>query len=457
MPKFLLSLLFVCTTTLVWSQDSQQEKLEQRKAQIQQEIKENERLLQSVKKKEKSAVSVMAIQEKKIALKENLIKTTEKQAKLLSNDMYINQVQINKLKKELVVLKEDYAKMIMKSYKSRSEESRAMFLLSSKNFQQAYKRLQYMKQYTSFRKIQGEEIQGKSKELIGYNQKLEVQKSAKQKLIDEKEKERLSLEKEKQEQEKLVNAIKKDKNKLATDIKKKQQEARAIDKQIDRLIRQAIAEANRKAAAERAKQKAAATAAAKEKKAAAAAAAKELANANKTGKTIKTAVKPVVEEEPAEEAKKPISSTKIDLTPEAKIVADNFRANKGRLPYPVERGKITLGFGYQPHPVYKSLMVHNSGVEITTDQGATARAVFDGVVTSVFDLTKVTKAVMIQHGDYFTVYQNLSSVNVSMGDKVSRKQALGRIRSNGETGKTVLKFLIYQNTSYINPAGWLSN
>jgi septal ring factor EnvC (AmiA/AmiB activator) len=399
----------------------------------------------------------MAIQEKKIALKENLIKTTEKQAKLLSNDMYINQVQINKLKKELVVLKEDYAKMIMKSYKSRSEESRAMFLLSSKNFQQAYKRLQYMKQYTSFRKIQGEEIQGKSKELVGYNQKLEVQKSAKQKLIDEKEKERLSLEKEKQEQEKLVNAIKKDKNKLATDIKKKQQEARAIDKQIDRLIRQAIAEANRKAAAERAKQKAAATAAAKEKKAAAAAAAKELASANKTGKTIKTVVKPVVEEEPAEEAKKPISSTKIDLTPEAKIVADNFRANKGRLPYPVERGKITLGFGYQPHPVYKSLMVHNSGVEITTDQGATARAVFDGVVTSVFDLTKVTKAVMIQHGDYFTVYQNLSSVNVSMGDKVSRKQALGRIRSNGETGKTVLKFLIYQNTSYINPAGWLSN
>ena len=300
MPKFLLSLLFVCATSLVWSQDSQQEKLEQRKAQIQQEIKENERLLQSVKKKEKSAVSVMAIQEKKIALKENLIKTTEKQAKLLSNDIYINQVQINKLKKELVILKEDYAKMIIKSYKSRSEESRAMFLLSSENFQQAYKRLQYMKQYTSFRKIQGEEIKGKSKELVVYNQKLDVQKTAKQKLIDEKEKERLSLEQEKKEQEKLVNAIKKDKNKLATDIKKKQQEARAIDKQIDRLIRQAIAEANRKAAAERAKQKAATAAAAKEKKAAAAAAAKELAMANKTGKTIKTSVKPVVDEEPEE-------------------------------------------------------------------------------------------------------------------------------------------------------------
>jgi septal ring factor EnvC (AmiA/AmiB activator) len=442
MPKFLLSLLFVCTATLVWSQDSQQEKLEQRKAQIQQEIKENERLLQTVKKKEKSAVSVMAIQEKKIALKENLIKTTEKQAKLLSNDMYINQLEINKLKRILKELKEDYAKMIVKSYKSRSEESRAMFLLSSKNFQQAYKRLQYMKQYTSFRKTQGEEIKVKSKELLVYNQKLEVQKKTKQKLIDEKEKEKLSLEQEKKEQEKVVNSIKKDKNKIANDIKKKRQEAKAIDKQIDRLIRQAIAEANRKAAAERAKAKAEAN-----KKAAAA---RALANANKTNKVTEKPVEKV-------EATKPISSTKIDLTPEAKIVADNFRANKGRLPYPVERGKITLGFGNQAHPVYKSLMVHNSGVEITTDQGANARAVFDGVVFSVFNVSPVNRAVMIQHGDYFTVYQNLSSVNVSKGDKVSRKQSIGRVRSNGETGKTVIKFLILQNTSYMNPAGWLSN
>ena len=454
MPKFLLSLLFVCTTTLVWSQDSQQEKLEQRKAQIQQEIKENERLLQTVKKKEKSAVSVMAIQEKKIALKENLIKTTEKQAKLLSNDMYINQVEINKLKKELKVLKEDYAKMIVKSYKSRSEESRAMFLLSSKNFQQAYKRLQYMKQYTSFRKIQGEEINVKSKELVVYNQKLDVQKSAKQKLIDEKEKERLSLEQEKKEQEKLVNAIKKDKNKIATDIKKKQQEARAIDKQIDRLIRQAIAEANRKAAAERAKQKAAATAAAKEKKAAAAAAAKELSNANKSGKTIKTVAKAVEEEEPEEEAKKPISSTKIDLTPEAKIVADNFRANKGRLPYPVERGKITLGFGNQAHPVYKSLMVHNSGVEITTDEGATARAVFDGVVSSVITLSPVNRAVMIQHGDYFTVYSKLAGVSVSTGQKVKTGQRIGSVASD-EDGTSEINFQVWKNTVRQNPEVWL--
>ena len=438
MPKFLLSLIFVCMTSLMWSQESQQEKLEQRKAQIQQEIRENEKLLQSVKKKEKSAVNVIVIQINKIKLKEKLINTTEKQTKLLSNDMYINQMQINKLKRELALLKEDYAKMIVKSYKSRSEESRAMFLLSSENFLQAYKRAQYMKQYTSYRKVQGEEIKSKSSELVQYNEKLDVQKTAKKKLIAENEKERQALEKEKKEQEKLVNSIKKDKNKITADIKKKQKESKAIDRQIDRLIREAIAEANRKAAIERAK-------------------AKALAAANASSKTLtKAEIKEESKKMEREAASASVSSTKIELTPEAKIIADNFKANRGRLPFPVERGFISLGYGDQAHPVYKSLMIHNSGVEITTDQGANARAVFDGVVSSVIVLSPVNKAVMIQHGDFFTVYQNLSSVSVSKGDKVSRKQNIGRVRTSGETGKTIIKFLILQNTTYNNPASWLS-
>jgi septal ring factor EnvC (AmiA/AmiB activator) len=399
----------------MWSQESQQEKLEARKAQIQKEIRENEKLLQSVKKKEKSAINVIVIQSNKIKLKEKLITTTEKQTKLLGNDMYVNQVKINKLKKELEILKADYAKMIVKSYKSRSEESRAMFLLSSENFLQAYKRAQYMKQYTNYRKMQGEEIKSKSNQLLDYNGKLNVQKTAKQKLIAEKEKERLSLEKEKQEQEKLVSSIKKDKNKLQADIRKKQQEARSIDKQINRIVREAIAAANRKAALERAK-------------------------ANPSAPVSKVAV----------------SSSKIELTPESKLIADNFRANRGRLPYPVEKGFISLGYGDQPHPVFSTLTIHNSGVEITTEQGSNARAVFGGEVTSVIVLSPLNKAVMIQHGDFFTVYQNLSSVSVSKGDKVSIKQSLGRVRTNNETGKTVIKFLILQNTTYNNPQSWLS-
>ena len=406
MPKFLLSILFLCLTSLGWGQESQQEKLEQRKAQIQQEIRENEKQLQSVKKKEKSAVTVVMLQANKIKLQEKLIKTTEKQAKILGNDMYINQVKINKLKKELEVLKEDYARMIVKSYKSRSEESRAMFLLSSENFLQAYKRAQYMKQYSSFRKMQGEEIKSKSLELQDYNGRLAVQKKEKQKIIAEREKERLALEKQKKEQLRLVNAIKKDKNKIMAAIRKKQSETKAIDRQIDRLIREAIAEANRKAAKD----------------------------GTATGG----------------------SSSRIALTAEAKILADNFRANKGKLPWPVEKGFVSLGYGKQPHPVYPTLVINNSGVEITTDTGAYARSVFAGEVTNIMVLSPVNKAVMIQHGDCFTVYQNLSSVSVSKGDKVGIKQNLGKIRTNSE-GKTVLKFTISQNATYNNPASWLYN
>ena len=151
------------------------------------------------------------------------------------------------------------------------------------------------------------------------------------------------------------------------------------------------------------------------------------------------------------------TSAKIVLTSEGQLIANNFRANKGKLPWPVEKGFVSLPYGDQPHPVYKTLIVHNSGVEITTDQGANARAVFGGEVISVMVLSPVNKAVMIQHGDYFTVYQNLSSLNVAKGDKVSTKQMIGKIRTNGDSGKTVLKFTISQNTIYNNPATWLFN
>ena len=428
MSKFIFSLLIICMTSSICGQEDQQQKLEERKAQIQREIRENEELLQATKKKEKSVTNIIIIQASKIKLKEKLINTTEKQTKLLSNDMYINQLQINRLKRELEILKDDYAAMIVKSYKSRSEQSRAMFLLSSENFLQAYKRAQYMKQYASYRKTQGFEIKGKSEELTIFNGKLVVQKTAKQKLIEENEKERLALQKEKQEQEILVNSIKKDKKKIIAEIKKKQQETRAIDQKIERLIREAIAEANRKAA-----------------------------EANRKVAAANTKSNPKVAAAATTKAVAAESSSKIVLTAEGKIIADNFKANKGRLPWPVEKGFVSLGYGDQPHPVHKMLIVHNSGVEITTDQGATARAVFGGEVTSIMVFSPVNKAVMIQHGDFFTVYQNLSSVSVSKGDKVSIKQAIGRVRTNGDTGKTIIKFTISQNTTYSNPNGWLYN
>jgi septal ring factor EnvC (AmiA/AmiB activator) len=441
MPKFIFSLIFLLITSFSWGQLTQQEKLEQRKAEILKEIRDKEEQLKSVQSKEKTVVKQLVLQTEKIQLKEKLINTTEKQTKLLSNDMYINQININRLKRELVILKEDYANMIVKSYKSRSEQSRAMFLLSSQNFLQAYKRAQYMKQYASYRKMQGIEIQSKSDELVSYNDKLDVQKTAKQKLIAENEQEKIKLEKEKQVQQEIAKSIKKDKKQIVAEIRKKQQETRAIDNQIEKLIRAAIAEANRKAAEANRK---------------AAEASRKVPT--ETNKKAEPAPRKVISKATEIAESKAIeTSTKIVLTTEGQLIANNFKANKGKLPWPVEKGFVSLPYGDQPHPVYKTLVVHNSGVEITTEQGANARAVFGGEVTSVIMLSPVNKAVMIQHGDYFTVYQNLSSVNVSKGDKVSIKQNIGKIRTSGDTGKTVLKFTISQNTTYNNPASWLFN
>jgi murein hydrolase activator len=417
MPRFLFCLLFFCLATPMWSQPPTQEELEQRKAKIQLEIQEKEKQLQSVKSKEKSVVGQLLIQKEKIGLKEKLIRTTEKQTKLLSNDIYVNQLKINQLNRDLEQLRKDYAEMILKSYKSRSEQSRAMFLLSSQNFLQAYKRAQYMKQYASYRKMQGEEIKGKTVQLEDYNVKIGTQKSEKEKLIAENEKEKQELVKEKQEQEKIANQIKKEKGKITAEIKKKQAETKKIDAQIKKMIRDAIVAANKKTAA---------------------------ANV-KSNPKITAAEKKAIE-----------SSTNIVLTPEGKLVSNNFKANKGRLPWPVEKGAISLGYGNQPHPVFKTIEVHNSGIEISTESGASARAVFSGEVVQIQQVTPLKKAVLVRHGDFFTLYQNLSSVNVQPGDKVSAKEVLGKIRTDAD-GRTILKFVISQNSTYFNPTSWLSS
>ncbi len=474
MLKCFLSSIFLIVTVFVSGQDNQK-KLEERKVKIQQEIRENETKLQTVKKKEKTATKAIVLQSTKIKLKEELIATTEKQKNLLGNSISDNQTKIKNLEKELQLLKADYAKMIVQSYKSRSEESRAMFLLSSNSFLQAYKRAQYMKQYTNYRRMQGKEIQSKTYSLYAFNAKLDVQKSQKEHLIAENDKERLSLEQEKLEQEKLVLSLKKDKSKIISEIKKRQQESKSIDKKIDKLIRAAIAEANRKAALEKAKrEKAKADAIAKAKaierakalekkkeieKANALAAAKAKANSKPAPKPIpipKEVQKAIAKVDEPIKASETVSSSKIELSPKGQVDSDNFKANKGKLPWPVESGFISLGYGNQAHPVYKTLVIHNSGLEFSTVAGANARAVFEGVVSSVIIISPVNKLVMIQHGDFFTIYQNLTSVNVSKGDHVTIRQTLGKIRTSGE-GKTILKFAITQNTTYANPRSWLSN
>lgn len=422
MNKLFTLLVLLLFTLPVLAQDDAQRKLEERKEQLQRELAEMRNKYQNEKVKEKSVLKEINKIEAQINLSEKLINTISKQTRLLSDDIYLTQLEINKYNRELKVMKEDYAKMIVKSYKSRSDQSKIMFILSSNSFLQAYKRIQYMKQYAGYRKMQAEEIKEKQLKLTQAVSHLEGKKKEKEVVLQESTKAKQEHEKIKQEKVKVAKSIQKDKKKYAAEIEKMKKEQRDIDRKIKKMIADAIAAANKKNA--------------------------EKAKANtstKTGTKTGTTTKPVA-----------VSSTKIELTPEGKIESDNFKSNKGRLPWPVEKGAIYIPYGNSKHPEFSNLDVHNSGIDIKTEQGAVARSVFVGEVSGIqISQSTGTYTVMIRHGDFFTTYSNLSSVSVSQGQKVGIKQTLGKIKTNF-SGLTVMKFTLSQNITTLNPKTWIA-
>lgn len=422
----IILLLFSVNTFAQQDYEAQQRKLEERKAEILKEIKEFQTLLNTNKKQERNILAELNEQNKKIKLQNELINNSQKQIRTLSNDIYVNTLAANKLRRELAVLKDDYAKTIVKSYKARSEQNRIMFILSSNNFLQAYKRMQYIKQYAKYRKSQGDEIREKFEELERISAHLEQQKNKQQKVASEQEGQRKELEVEKGKQTELMNLVKKDSKKYTDQIRKKQQETKKIDREIQATVKKIIEEENRKRREEEARRKR-----------------EEEARNAKSG--TKTTSKPTVTTTSA--------AGKFDMTPEEKALATSFSNNRGRLPWPVEKGYISSRYGTVKHPEY-DIEYENHGIEISTEKGSTVRSVFEGEVSQV-QVIGNSRTVFIRHGEYITVYQNLASVSVSKGQKVSTKQKIGIVGTNFE-GVAVLKFLVTKNSDYNNPQSWLS-
>ncbi|MEM0517681.1 murein hydrolase activator EnvC family protein [Aequorivita flava] len=418
--------LFVCiiSVSTLSAQVDKQKELEEKRQAILEEIKQINSLLFKTKKEEKSVLSQVEDLNQRIAASENLIRVTNQQANLLTRSINSNIEKISSLREELKIMKADYAAMIQKSYKSKNQQSRIMFLLSSQNFLQAYKRVQYMKQYAKFRKKQGEGIRIKTEELQKLNADLISQKKTKQKLIAENEVAKAQLTEERKDQQALVATLKKDESKFASQIRTKQKQADAIDKQIDELIRAAIEEANRIA----------------REKALAAEKAKGTASTSTSTKNVIT---------------KPAKTEEFALTAEEKSLAANFTNNKGKLPWPVEKGMVVKSFGTHQHPQFPNVTTNSSGVEIATADNEQVRSIFDGQVMSIQIIKGANKVVFIQHGDYISVYSNLATVSVKKDDKVSTKQTIGTVAKSPTEGRTVLKFYIYQNKTKINPADWI--
>ena len=397
--KLILFSLLICSS-ISNAQSDKQKELEAKRQQIQQELKQLNALLFTNKKQEKSVLTLVEDLNYKVSVRKNLIKITNDQANLLTREINDNQKEISKLRDQLTQLKENYAAMVVKSYKSKSEQSRVMFLLSSDNFKQAYKRLQYIKQYNAYQKQQGEDIKTKTEKLQELNTSLLKQKEDKQKLIEENRIAKQRLEEELKERESLMASIQKNLSNYTVQIKKKQQEADRIDREIEKLIKEAIAASNKKA-----------------------------------GKST--------------------TSKGFALTAEAKVLAANFESNKGSLPWPVEKGVVKVKYGLQPHPIDKNLTINSPGVRIATEKGAKVRAVFDGEVSEILIIPNANPVIMIRHGNYISIYKNLAKIYVKKGDKISTKQDIGEVFTDKTTGETILGFGIYKEDKTQNPASWI--
>ena len=398
--KIIFLLGFLLCSSLSFSQNNKQKELETRRQELRREIQKINELRTENKTIAKSKLSLIEDFNHKISVLDNLIKVTNRQANLLTREINTNQSKITSLRDELKQLKAEYAAMIVKSYKSKNQQSRIMFLLSSNNFKQAYKRVQYMQQYADHQKKQGETIKAKTKELQNINTNLLKQKEEKNNLIAENKVTQKSLESERKQQQALMKEIQGNISRYANQIKDKEKEARRIDAEINKIIRAAIAKSNKKA-----------------------------------GKSS--------------------SSKTFALTPEGLALAKNFEANRGKLVWPVSKGVVQMGYGKQPHPVIKSLTINSNGVRIATEKGAKARAVFNGEVIGVVANKNVNPFVIIQHGNYITYYKNLSKIYVKAGDKVTTKQDIGEVFTNPSTGETILSFVISKDTDTQNPSSWI--
>ena len=371
--------------------------LESQKAAIQKELKQINELLFKNKKQKAETFSDIEKLSLKIERKQEFIKLTNKQINLLNKDLQENQKKQDQLSIELSQVRSAYKELILQSYKARSGKNRLMFVLSSETFFQAFKRTQYIKQYAVYRKAQANKILKLSEELNKIKEELNERKQIKQQLLNDNRLTQKSLENEKKQADEIAFRLRKEEKKYKRNILAKQRERTRIDKQIDKLIRDAIAASNKS----------------KEK------------------------------------------SDSFTLTPEAIALEKNFELNKGKLPWPVSRGVVIQKFGTQPHPVVKTAKIKSNGIVIATETSAKVKTVFKGKVLSVLSFKGSNPTILIQHGNYITAYKNLYKVYVTKGDDLQSGEVIGEVFTNSSTGESSIQFSIFKRTTALNPLSWI--
>ena len=403
MKKTLLLFLFLLGTVGYGQQKSaEQKELEERKAALTQEIAQITEWVKEQQQVRGSVVDRIRILDRKQSALENLIALSAREVQFLQRQIDQSSNEINTIEVELKRLKEDYARVIQSAYQKKLEKNKLLFLLSASSFNEARRRMNYLLQYAEYRTIQAKRIEEKQLALQEKEKALQAQLVIQQEKITENQRQRDELERDKRAQEQLVAETRKQERKYRAELASREKERKRIDQEIDRLIREAIARANR-----------------------------EKAKAKSNAKDA------------------------FVLTPEAKRIAASFEANKGRHLWPVEKGIKSIGYGTYADKLYPSLKHFNNGVTIATASGAKARVIFEGEVMQIMSNRQGIKGVYVRHGDYITMYYNLAEVYVSEGQQLEAKQEIGRIHTDQVDKQTTLKFYLYQNTTRLNPELWV--
>lgn len=358
------------------------------------DISRTEELLKQTQANRQNELQNLKLINRKITVRNRVIRGISNEISLLDNQIRNNEIVIDTLEGEIGVLKKDYANVIYKTYLNRNAYHRSQYIFAASDFNQAFKRLKYMQQYARFRKGQAEKIEVKTEELKQINLKQEEDKNKRRELLLDEKREMAELNNDRRDQEGYV----KDLQKQEKQVKKDLEAQKATFKKLEREIAKLIAAA--------------------------------------TGTEM--------------------SSTGMRMTPEEKIISNEFSQNIGRLPWPVARGVISMGHGRQNAPGLKNVEIDNLGISIITEEEAIVQAVFEGKVSSIMSLAGGNLAVLIKHGEYFSVYVNIASLKVKVGDNVSIKQEIGRATHNGKDGSPEFNFQIWKGQDNQDPEKWLS-
>ena len=402
--SFFVVLLIVCNFSFAQQKTQQQRNLEKRKEEIATEIAQMERLLQQQMRLKGSAIDQIQLLDNKRYALESLVELTANEVQLLQRQIAASNSRIDDLKDQIEVIKQDYEKVIVNSYKRKVEKNKWLFLLAADSFKDARRRWNYLLQYASFRTTQAERLVRKQEELQQISATLEDQLKQKEEKVEENRRQQSTLIAAREKQEMLMANARKQERAYRRELADRDKERKRIDSEIDRLIREAIEKANRERLAK---------------------------------------------------AKKANSKDGFVLTPEAEALAKSFEGNRGRHIWPVEKGIKSIGYGTYADKLYPALKHFNNGVTIATESGSKARAIYDGEVMNVMISRQGIKGVYVRHGDYITMYYNLQDVSVKEGDKVVAKQSLGTLHTDKVSGQTLLKFYLYKNTTRLNPEEWV--